>query len=144
METYEHEDICIMSDVTIDDFTAGRIVQKLEDDDFYLAGASRIDVYDEESVDIAIADIIKKDVYSLTPTFLSLQTDIPIVVFEALMKLGKDSNEAIVAIIDATCGMCEFAEAVVAEDGRGHLLSGFDGAEKEIVIDMTCYYVFRN
>ena len=54
-------------------------------------------------------------------------------------KCCESCNEFIYALIESTCGIDEFIERAIYEDGRGHFISYYDGMEDE----SEDYYIYR-
>jgi hypothetical protein len=144
METYEHDDINIHDITDIDDFTAGRIVQKMEDEAIGVGRGNRLDVYTKDCVDEATAEYIKGSLFAFSAGFLACETGLPEKAFEVLQEMCEDANEPIEAMIDATCGMDCFVESAIGADGYGHFLASYDGHEESFDVDGQTYYVFRN
>ena len=60
--------------------------------------------------------------------FLEEMTGIPSEAFESL----RGHDNAVVKIIEATCGLDAFVEECIAVDGAGHFLAHYDGEEIEL------------
>ena len=89
---------------------------------------------DDDDADAACKESIEMSVCAFSPSFIAQETDIPIEIFEALVKadLCEGANEAVMACIEATCGIDSFVESAISWDGRGHYLSHYDGHEVEL------------
>lgn len=89
---------------------------------------------DDEEADAACKESIEMSVWAFSPSFIAQETGMPIEIFEALAKadLCEGANEAIMACIEATCGIDSFVESAISWDGRGHYLSHYDGHEVEL------------
>jgi hypothetical protein len=85
----------------------------------------------DEDADQECADYIRESVWSFRPEFLSGETGIDQSVFEALADKCEGANEGIRSIIDGSCGMDSFVDAVTSADGRGPFLSSYDNEEHE-------------
>ena len=144
MEENEHDNINIHTESEIDDFLAGRIMQKIEDEDITLDGADCFNVYDETSRNEAMTDYTGETLFAFESSFLAGCTGLPEKVFEVLSEMSEEANEPIEEMIEATCGMDSFIEQAVDEDGYGHFLSAYDGEENEVEVDGTTYYIYRN
>lgn len=138
--TYEYENIKIELQEDIEEFLAGRLIQKVKDEDL---DAGEVIVLDDETADILVADYIKDSVWAFNPDFLSSMTEIDEEVFKALQDKCEGSNHAVLSLIDKTCGIESFVKEAISADGRGHFLSGYDGEENDISVDGTIYYVYR-
>lgn len=124
-----------------DEFLMGRIYQALQDD---YEGEDVI-VADDDNADRLTRECIEELLWAFTPEFLASETGLPEEVFQALADSGRceSNNEAIMALVEQTCGLEEFVSSAIDADGRGHFLSGYDGKEGEIEIDGDIYYVYR-
>lgn len=101
-------------------------------------------VYDDEEADTACAENIEESLWAFKPSFLAAQTGISVDVFTSLQRLYEEANVAIKKLIDTTCGMNVFVEeAIEAEYGRGHFLSGYDGEEREVCICGEYFFLYR-
>jgi hypothetical protein len=124
-----------------DEFLMGRIYQALQDD----YEGEDIIVADDDNADRLTRECIEELLWAFTPEFLASETGLPEEVFQALADSGRceSNNEAIMALLEQTCGMEAFVSSAIDADGRGHFLSGYDGEEGEIEIDGDIYYVYR-
>ena len=96
---------------------------------------------DEEATE-EVTDYIKESVCYFNPNFLASQTGLDEVIFEALCSLDEKANEAILALIENTCGLEEFVSEAVFADGRGHFLNHYNGDELEAEVDGEYYYIY--
>lgn len=82
----------------------------------------------------ACVENIEQSVWAFSPGFIADETGMPIEIFEALVKadLCEGANEAVMACIEATCGIDSFVDSAICWDGRGHFLSYYDGCEVEL------------
>lgn len=88
-------------------------------------------VVTDEEADEETEEYIKESVWSFNASFLADQTDMPKEIFEALQSKYEDGNNAVLKLIEKTCGIDEFVKEAVQLDGRGHFLSSYDGNENE-------------
>lgn len=127
-----------MFDLKMDDLTDVEIdgneckVQGID----YLAG-------NDDDMNDAVKEEIKRTCWAFNPSFLAEQTDLPIEVFEALVEKCEGAQDAIEKLIDKTCGMDEFAEAAESADGRAHFLNRYDGNEEEAEVEGITFYAYR-
>lgn len=89
---------------------------------------------DDKDADDACREYIQISLWAFSPSFIAQETGMPIEIFEALAKadLCEGANEAVMACIEATCGIDSFVESAISWDGRGHFLSFYDGCEVEL------------
>lgn len=100
-------------------------------------------VVNEEERKKEVTDYIKETLWAFNPSFLAVETDLPEEVFSALSEKYESGNEAILKLIEKTCGLTSFIKSAVQTDGYGHFLSGYDGTENEEEINGTIYYIYR-
>lgn len=96
---------------------------------------------DDEDADKACKEYIEGSSWAFSPSFIADETGMPIEIFEALIKadLCEGANEAVMACIEATCGIDSFVESAIRWDGRGHFLSFYDGCEVELESNAYAY-----
>ena len=96
---------------------------------------------DDEEADKACKEYIEYSAWAFSPSFIADETGMPIEIFEALVKadLCEGANEAVMACIEATCGIDSFVESAISWDGRGHFLSHYDGEEVELESNAYAY-----
>lgn len=94
-------------------------------------------VLDEDEAQERFAEYVADSVWAFNAGFLSAMTGISEKVFNTLSNLCEDANEAVRALIDATCGFDEFVDGVANTDGRG-MMAGYDGEEHTV----GDYYIY--
>ena len=62
--------------------------------------------------------------------FLANMTELPEEVFTALAKT--EAHEAVLKLIENTCGITEFIDQAIEDDGVGHFLNSYDGTSYEL------------
>ena len=107
-----------------------------------IAGADYMVLTDEEADEKAYEEI-EEMLWAFNPDFLAKMTGLDVAVFDTLSKLYEDSQEAIKAIVEATCGMDDLVHEAIRWDGRGHFLSNYDGREIELEVEWEYYYCYR-
>jgi len=100
-------------------------------------------VLTDDEANAAAADSIEQSLFAFNASFLAGETGIDQSVFAALADKCEDANDAIRSIIDGTCGWDTFVESATSADGRGHLLSSYDGEENEFSIGGEYFYIYR-
>lgn len=97
---------------------------------FDAPGATYLVLTDDEA-DAAVRQYVEESLWAFNPEFLSSNTGLPVIVFEALQDKAEDANEAFRALVTG-CGDFEMLirDAVIS-DGRGHFLAQYDGNEDE-------------
>ena len=64
---------------------------------------------------------------------------------KALSKLQEDLCETANPIIERLIdNLDEFVEDAINDDGRGHFLASYDGDEREVEVDGTKYFIYKN
>ena len=89
-------------------------------------------VLTEDQVDQEVKEYIRESIWAFSPDFLAGETGIDSEVFERLSEGCESSNDAILSIIEGSCGLDNLVDSAISCDGRGHFLSSFDGEETEI------------
>jgi len=92
-------------------------------------------VFDNDTADTCVNEIIVDSLWSFRPSFLAGETGLDERCFAPIQdKLCEDANPAFAAMISGTCGLASFVESAIKADGRGHFLSQYDGEEYEFCI----------
>ena len=96
---------------------------------------------DDTEADEKLTELIEESIWAFNPTFLSSITGIDSGVFEAVQNNGRceSNNEALLKIVEATCGIDYLVNEAVMWDGRGHFISSYDGHEYEV----GDYFLYR-
>ncbi len=110
-------------DVDVED-----IEEQSYNEDLFVHGSAEFLVYTDEEADEAVKESIKETIFGFYPSFLAGETGLPQEVFKALSNCS-GGNEAVLALVEKTCGLGSFVETAVSKDGRGHFLSSYDGTE---------------
>ena len=113
-------------------------VSRYDDDTFEVEGMEYI-VLTEEEADEKVEGYIKETLWAFNSSFLSCITKFDTSIFEALQPQCENSNDAILSLVEGSCGFDELIEEAVSCDGRGHFLSGYDGEELELENDLLAY-----
>lgn len=89
----------------------------------------------DEEADEACAEYVKDSAWAFNAGFVLSECGLPSELEEAIQafqsKKCESANDAIVALIEKTCGMDEFVKSAISSDGRGHFLAGYDGNEND-------------
>ena len=88
-------------------------------------------------------EYIRETLWAFSPSFLSKETGLPKEVFSALSEKCESGNDAILALIEKTCGLDAFVEAAVEADGYGHFLASYDGREGKVTVEGEDYFIYR-
>lgn len=94
----------------------------------------------------AVRNYVEDSAWAFNSSFILGATGLPSAMGIALDKMKEDcegANEAVVALISATCGMDHFVEEAIRCDGRGHFLSFYDGEEVELKTPVGTFYAYR-
>lgn len=92
----------------------------------------------EEEAQELVTDYIRESVVYFNASFLETMTEIPQEAFKGLQEI--EDNEAVLRIIEKTCGLESFVEEAIRWDGRGHFVSFYDGNEYAI----GPYFLYRH
>ncbi len=99
-----------------------------EANSYTVDGGEYLVLTDSEADDRA-AEYIKDSLWAFNADFLSDVTNLDASIFTALQPQCESANEAVTALVKATCGLDSFIKAAISADGRGHFMSSYDGEE---------------
>lgn len=103
----------------------------------FLAGINGPDTYrvlTDEEANAAVEEYIAENLWAFNAVFIEKQTRMvhrAAIIKPAQETLCEGANAAILATVQATCGLPAFVRAAIAADGRGHFLAPYDGDERE-------------
>lgn len=99
----------------------------------------------EERAETRARDYILETLWAFQPGFLANVTGIDEDVFDALNALDGQSGatEAILALIEYTCGIDTLVAESIRTDDYGPFLNSYDGETMNVVIDNECYIMVR-
>ena len=100
-------------------------------------------VLTEDEREKEVTEYIKESLWAFNSSFLAGETELPEEVFKALNEKYEDGNEAILKIVEKTCGLESFVDAATSADGYGHFLNPYDGEEGEIKEGDNWFYIYR-
>ena len=109
----------------------------------FLIGEREYLVLDEDERNERAKELIQETLWTFLPSFLARETGLPEVIFHALSERCEGGNDAILTLIEATCGLDAFVEAAVETDGYGHFLASYDGEEREVNVKGKNYFIYR-
>ena len=69
---------------------------------------------------------IEDSLWAFNAEFLASETDMPVEIYKALQPQFEDSNDAILKLVEKTCGLDSFVSAAISADGRGNFISNYD------------------
>lgn len=119
------------------DVSLDEIVESSFSDCIFEAGAMEFLVLNEDEKHEALEEEIAQTLWAFNPSFLSRLTDLPEVIFENLKE--ESANEAVLALVQKTCGLQAVIDAAIYADGAGHFLAYYDGIEIELDHDLFAY-----
>jgi hypothetical protein len=85
--------------------------------------------FSDEIADNAAKQYIEDSLWAFNADFLASETDMPVEIYKALQPQHENSNDAILKIVEKTCGLDSFVSAAISADGRGHFMSSYDSSE---------------
>lgn len=98
----------------------------------YSLGRQEYAIGTDAEADAAVAKNIRDSVWAFNASFLASYTGLPEEMFAGMQDKCEDANDAFLTCVErAEGGFKGFVEEAVSCDGRGHFLSGYDGAENE-------------
>lgn len=116
-----------------------------EEKNYFKVNGEEYLILSNEEADEQVKEFIKESLWAFRPEFLANETGISKKVFEKLCGMYEDGNEAILTIVEGTCGLDKLVEEAILADGRGSFLSAYDGIEHEIYVpeEGIYYYAYR-
>jgi hypothetical protein len=88
-------------------------------------------------------EYIQETLWAFIPSFLAEETGLPEEVFHALTEKCESGNDAILALVEKTCGLDAFVKTAIEADGYGHFLAFYDGEEGEVTVEGEDYFIYR-
>ena len=99
----------------------------------------------DEEADAACREYVESSAWAFSASFVLSECGLPMELENAIQafqsKECESANDAIVALIEKTCGMESFTEAAISADGRGHFLASYDGDEMELAGNLYAYRI---
>lgn len=89
-------------------------------------------VLTEEDADQKVREYIEDSLWSFSPVWLEGETGIDSEVFSKLSESCENGNDAVLALVNSTCGLDDLITAAIETDGRVHFLNTYDGHETEV------------
>lgn len=101
-------------------------------------------ILSDKEADEKCAEEIKDSLWAFSSSFLASCTGLDECIFKALQDKCEGSNDAVLSLVEKTCGLESFIDDAISADGRGHFLARYDHEEREIKIeDQGLFYVYR-
>jgi hypothetical protein len=100
-------------------------------------------VLSEQERNEKVKEYIQETLWAFIPSFLAEETGLPEEVFRALSEKYESGNDAILALVEKTCGLDAFVKAAVEADGYGHFLASYDGKEGKVTVEGEDYFIYR-
>ena len=122
-------DPCELDDVSYDHYSMA----------LFSYGNSEYAIGTDEQADKAVLESIKDSVWAFNASFLDDETGLPEEMFSFASEQCESANDAILKVIEQSCGLQSFVDTAISYDGRGHFLSGYDGSEHE----QGDYFIYR-
>ena len=88
-------------------------------------------------------EYIQETLWAFNPSFLAKKTGLSEEVFRALSEKCEDENDAILALVEKTCGLDDFVKSAIEADGYGHFLAYYDGKEEVVNVEGEDYFIYR-
>ena len=88
-------------------------------------------------------EYIRETLWAFYPSFLAAETGLPEEVFSALSEKCEAGNDAILALVEKTCGLDTFVKSAIEADGYGHFLAPYDGKEGKVTVEGEEYFIYR-
>lgn len=110
-------------------------------------GREEYAVATDDEAEGAVKDAICDSIWAFNASFILSECELPGELEDAIKSFQEDkcegANDALMALIDKTCGIEAFCNAAVSADGRGHFLSQYDGEENEEEAGGQDFYIYR-
>lgn len=103
-------------------------------------------VFTKKERESEVKEQIKNDLWTFTPEFLHEKTEFDIVIFQAFLdsQLCESANDAIMALIESSCGIDDFIQTAIDQQGYAYYLSYYDNEFEETVsIEDNTFYIYR-
>jgi hypothetical protein len=88
-------------------------------------------------------EYIQETLWAYIPSFLAEETGLPEEVFRALSEKCESGNNAILALVEKTCGLDTFVESAIKADGYDHFFASYDGKEGKVTVEGEDYFIYR-
>lgn len=102
-------------------------------------------VGDDSQAYWACKEYIKDTLWAFKGTFISEACGLPVELGEVLsgyaQKECEGANDALIALVNRTCGFDCFASKAIGADGRGHFLASYDGDEIDLGNGLFAYRI---
>ena len=115
------------------------LIEEGYEDTDYEHGSGEYLVLTDDEADERAAECVLESLWACNASFLSGETGLPEEAFKFAEEMCEGANDAIEAMVKATCGLDKLVAVAIGCDGRGHFLSGYDGNESEA----GDYYIYR-
>lgn len=90
----------------------------------------------DEECDAACLDYVKETVWAFKASFILGECELPLALEDAIRafqeKECESANDALLKLVEKTCGIDRFYQCAVGLDGRGHFLASYDGDEIDL------------
>ena len=88
-------------------------------------------------------EYIQETLWAFIPSFLAEETGLPEEIFRALSEKCESGNDAILALVEKTCGLDTFVQSAIKADGYGHFLASYVGKEGKVTVEGEDYFIYR-
>lgn len=103
--------------------------------DSFELGSKEYAIGTDSEADSACADYIRETVWAFNSDFIVSECGLPYQLAEVFQPFQHEkcesANDALLGLVNATCGIESFTESAISADGRGHFLSSYDGEETQ-------------
>ena len=100
-------------------------------------------VLNEQERNEKVKEYIQETLWAFLPSFLAEEIGLPEEIFRAISEKCESGNDAILALVEKTCGLDAFVKAAVEADGYGHFLASYDGKEGKVTVEGEDYFIYR-
>ena len=97
-------------------------------------------VLNEHERNEKVKEYIQETLWAFIPSFLAEEIGLPEETFRAISEKCECGNDAILALVEKTCGLDAFVKAAVEADGYGHFPAFYDG---KVTVEGEDYFIYR-
>lgn len=101
----------------------------------YSLGSKEYAIGTDEEADAAARAYVESSLWAFNADFILSECELPLELEDGIRamqeKKCEDCNDAMLALVEKTCGLESFVQSAISADGRGHFLAQYDGNECE-------------
>ena len=102
----------------------------------YSLGSQEYAIGDDSQADDAARAYVESSLWAFNADFILSECELPSELEDGIRamqeKQCESCNDAILALVEKTCGLDSFVQSAISADGRGNFLASYDGDECEV------------